>query len=192
MILAVLLVVAGTAFAEAPRKAVDPNPEETLRVMLLKLRHPGEAQMSAAVVGGAEELRDAVHSGSGAARVQLANRLPGVSPDPFDLCRDLARCPQAPQSLHVEDADGIDDALMALARPWFKLQKARGKGVDLLVDRGVGVQLGLEDVPGLAKVTLTATPAETGGFDVAVEDAPGAPKIYSDLRAAVLAPEPKK
>jgi hypothetical protein len=186
MIVSVLLLAAGTAFAAPAPKAVAPHSEETLRVMLSKLRQNHNWEMRKAVLGSAEELRDAVASGEGAAKARLAARLPGMAKDPFGICRDLAGCPEAPLSLHVEDAYLIDDAFLALARPWFKLQKARGKAVTVAVDPGAGVRLTLEDFPQRPVVTLEASPTPTGGFDVAMDEGPAAAKAYAAERAAIL------
>lgn len=188
MILSVLLLTTGLAFAAPVPKAPAPKApvrasEETLRGMLLKLRHHDAWKVREAVIGDAEELRDAVVSGTGTAKARFADRLPGMAKDPFDICRDLSGCRQAPQSLHVEDQALIDDAFLALARPWFKLQEARGKAVTLTVDPGTGVRLELE---GLPTVTLEAGPAPTGGFDVTLNDGPEAAQIYAAERAAVL------
>lgn len=186
MMLSVLLLAAGAAFAEPAPKVIVKHSEETLRVMLANLRQKHTWAVRKAVLGSAEELRDAVVSGEGAAKEKLANRLPGMAKDPFDICRDLVGCREAPLSLHVEDAFLIDDALVALARPWFKLQKERGKAVTVSVDPGTGVRLILEDLPQRPVVTLEASPTPTGGFDVLLEDGPKAAQVYAAERAAVL------
>ncbi len=186
MILSVLLLAASTALADAPAKPKVSHNEETLRVMLAKLRQKQVVDMRHSLFGGAEELRDAVSSEAGEAKKKLANRLPGMARDPFDVCRDLAACREAPQSLHVEDLSLMDDAFQALARPWFKLQQARGKTVVVTVDPGTGVQLALEDFPARPVVTLTAEPTTTGGFDVSLEDGAGAAKAFAAARAAAL------
>ena len=160
--------------------------EETLAGKLSQLRQDRALQTRQAVLGGAEELRDAVAAGSGAAKRQLADRLPGMAEEPFDVCRDLVGCREAPLSMHVEDDLLTDAAFLALARPWLKLQEARGKAVKLTVDPGIGVRLELEDMPKQPVVTFTASPAPTGGFDVAVEDGPEAARAYSAARAVVL------
>lgn len=181
-----LVLAAGLAFAgETPEIAARP-PEETLRVLLSGLRRHRAWETREAIIGAAEELRDSVASGEGDDRGRLADRLPGMARDPFGICRDLAGCREAPQSLHVEDDALIDDAFLALARPWFKLQEARGKKVGVSVDPGVGVRLTLEDFPGRPAVTLAAAPTPTGGFDLEVEDGPAAAKAYAAERAAVL------
>jgi len=87
----------------------------------------------------------------------------------------------------VEDHALADDAFLALARPWFELQKARGKAVRLTVDEGAGVRLELEDMPRWPVVTLTAAPTPTGGFDVTLEDGADAARVFAAERAAVLA-----
>lgn len=184
MILPTLLLAAGTAFA-APAPQPKSTPED-LAVALAKLRRGREAQMRSAVMGGAEELRDAVSAESGHAKKALMNRLPGMAEDPFHICRKLKDCKEAPVSLHVEDQTLADDAFLALARPWYALQEARGKSVKVSVDPGTGVKLELEDLPGLESVTLSATPAPTGGFDVVIDNAKEAAKAFSAARAAVL------
>lgn len=186
MIISVLLLAAGVAFAGPPVKAPRPAPEETLAVMLATLRQDHALEMRRELLGGAEELRDAVAAGTGHERKRLADRLPGMSREPFNICRNLAGCREAPQSLHVEDDFLADDAFLALARPWFKLQEARGKSVKLTLDPGIGVRLELEDLPRRPVVILAASPAPTGGFDVAVEDGPEAARAYAAERAAVL------
>lgn len=187
MILALLLLSAGTAFAEPSTGTAVRAPEESLRAMLADLRRKRNWAVREAVLGGAaEELRDAVASGDGAAKERLAGRLPGMAKDPFDICRDLRTCREAPASLHVEDPVLLDDAFMALARPWFKLQKARGKDVTVAVDPGTGVQLKLEAFPKVPVVTLSAEPAPTGGFDVTIEEGPEAAQAFAAERAAVL------
>ena len=187
MILALLLLAAGTAFAEPSTGTVARAPEENLRVLLANLRQKRTWQVREAVLGGAaEELRDAVASGDGAAKARLAGRLPGMARDPFGICRDLEGCREAPASFHVEDPILLDDAFMALARPWFKLQKARGKAVAVTVDPGTGVQLKLEGFPKRPVVTLSALPTPTGGFDVEVEEGAEAARDFAAERAAVL------
>lgn len=186
MSLQLLLLAAGTAFA-APAPVPAAAAEETLAVMLSKVRQDHALEMRRGVLEGAEELRDAVAAGTGHERKLLAGRLPGMSEEPYDLCRTLERCPVAPLSLHVDEGALTDDAIRALARPWIKLQEARGKSVKVTVDAGTGVRLELEDLPSMPVVTLTATPAPTGGFDVAVEEGADAAKAYAARRAEVIA-----
>lgn len=195
MVILTALLVAGTAFAGAPAKPVKaPKPakpvispaEETLAVGLAKLRRKHDSSVREAVLGGAEELRDAVSSGPDADRKRLAGRLPGMAQDPFAICRDLTLCREAPPSLHIEDHALADDAFRALARPWIRLQEARGKAVKVVVDPGQGVRLELEDLPRWPVVSLSAAPTPTGGFDVLVEDGAEAAKAFAAERAAVL------
>lgn len=186
MVLSFLLFMAGTAFAGAPPQPIVQSPEEILRGKLSDLRHNHDMKVRQTIFGGAEELRDAVTSGEGPVKTELANRLPGMAANPFEVCMDLDLCPEAPSSLHVDEPEKIDDALVALARPWFKLQEARGKAAVTLVEHGVGVQIRLEDFPQQPVLTLTATPAETGGFDVTSDAGPTALKAFAARRAAIL------
>jgi len=191
MTMHLLVLVAGLAFAGEPAKtpvakAPSRPPEETLRVLLAGLRGRRALETRETIIGAADDLRDSVAAGEGSAKARLADRLPGMARDPFGICRDLVGCKEAPQSLHVEDDALIDDAFMALARPWFKLQEARGKAVKVAVDPGSGVRLTLEDFPGRTAVILAAEPAPTGGFDLTVDDGPAAAKAFAAERAAVL------
>lgn len=188
MVLSFLLVMAGTAFAGAPAtvKPVVQTPEEMLRGKLAAVRHDHDMAVRQTMFEGGDELRDAVTSSAGPAKVELANRLPGMAPNPFEVCMDLDLCPSAPSSLHVDEPEKIDDAFVALARPWLKLQEARGKAVTTNVEHGTGVQLTLEDFPQQPVLTLTAEPAETGGFDVKSDASPAAGKAFVALRSAAL------
>lgn len=197
MTMHLLVLAAGLAFAGEPAKkpvpqAIPRPPEETLRVLLSGLRGRRAQETREAIIGAADDLRDSVAAGEGSTKARLADRLPGMARDPFGICRDLAGCKAAPQSLHVEDDALIDDAFMALARPWFKLQEARGKAVKVAIDPGVGVRLTLEDFPGRAAVILAAAPTPTGGFDLVVDDGPAAAKDFAAERAAVLRSLPNR
>lgn len=183
MFLSLLLAAAAWAAPAAPPR----HTEETLRVKLAQLRQARDLEVHKPIFGAAEELRDAVSSRTGSERKRLAGRLPGMAEDPFNLCRALDACPQAPLSLHVEDQALVDDAFVALARPWFQLQKARGKAVTVKVDPGQGVVLELEDLAKRPKIVLEAMPTPTGGFDVALDDGPAAAEVYASERAAALA-----
>jgi hypothetical protein len=187
MILHLLPLAAGLALA-VPQTPAKASPEETLRVELSKLRQKRATEVREAMLGAADELRDAVATSKGEEKNRLATRLPGMAQDPFGLCRDLKNCEQAPRSLHVEDEALVDDAFMALARPWFNLQKARDKAVKVVVDPGVGVKLELEDFAARPSVTLEASPTPTGGFDVSLDEAEQAAKDYAAGREAVLSP----
>ncbi|HXT00636.1 MAG TPA: hypothetical protein VN915_08185 [Elusimicrobiota bacterium] len=188
MVLAALLLLAGNALAAAPaaQKPVVQTPEEVLRGKLAAVRRDHDMAVRQTMFEGADELRDAVTSSAGPAKVELAGRLPGMAPNPFEVCMDLDLCPSAPSSLHVDEPEKIDDAFVALARPWLKLQEARGKAVTTRVEHGVGVQLTLQDFPQQSVITLTAEPAETGGFDVKSDAGPETGKAFAALRAATL------
>jgi hypothetical protein len=182
--IAALTLLAGLGWAApaAPRP-----PEETLRALLAGIRAAHAREERQAILGSASELRDAVTSATGAERRRMSDRLPGMAADPFNLCRDLASCPEAPLSLHAEDQALLDDAFVALARPWFALQKARGQAVSVKVEPGVGVELSLSGVPDQPVVVLEAEPAPTGGFDVVLREGRAAAAVYARERAAVLA-----
>jgi hypothetical protein len=89
--------------------------------------------------------------------------------------------------MHVEDQSLINDAFVAMARPWLRLQEARGKDVAVSVDAGLGVQLKLEGLPRQEAVTLEAAPAPTGGFDISLREGPQAALVYTSERVALLA-----
>lgn len=95
-----------------------------------------------------------------------------MAAEPFNLCRDLVRCPEAPLSLHVESEALIPDAKLALSRPWTNLLKARGKAGEGL--EGFGLSL---------RVTAVAT----GGFDVSLVSREDAALRYVRERSAALA-----
>lgn len=203
---ALLALAAAAAFAGAPAAPAastvmrppvlkdSPSPrssEEQLRRMLATIRTDHtQAQREAILGGAADELRDAMVSQSGPAKKLLADRLPGMAADPFDVCRDVSKCPEAPLSMHVEDDALIDDAFVALARPWLNLQKARGKDVKVTVDPGQGVKLALDGLEKQPVVTLEASPAPTGGFDVSLAEGAQAAAVYASERALVIAPAP--
>jgi hypothetical protein len=184
MILPILLSLSTVASAATGAEAELARQLSALRAERLA------AARAALEVGAAEDLRDAVSAGGEEGR-RMAARLPGMARDPFNLCRTLAECREAPASLHIEDHALADDAFRALARPWILLQEARGKSVKILVDQGLGVRLELEDFPSLPAVTLTAAPAPTGGFDLAVEDADAARRAYSAARATLTRARPE-
>ena len=183
LLLATGLQAALTPAATAP--SVRPA-EETLRVLLAQVKHRHTEETRVALLGAGAELRDAVIAEKGAAKKQIMNRLPGMAADPFNMCRDLQRCAEAPLSLHVEDDSLINDAFLALARPWFNLQRARGQSVAVSVDPGEGVQLALTDLSEQPSVTLEASPAPTGGFDVTLREGAAAGKVYARERAKLL------
>ena len=184
---ALVLVLAAAASASEPVRSAAPD---DLAVLLTKVRNERAFETRRAVMGEAEELRDAVAAVSaGPDKKRLMQRLPGMAPEPFAVCRGgLSECREAPASLHVDDHELADDAFLALARPWFALQEARGKTVTVTVDPGAGVRLELEDLPAFPVVVLSAAPTPTGGFDVAVEDGEAASKAWAAARAAALTP----
>lgn len=194
-----LLLAAGLSASAAPapapaaRKAPASSvrtSEERLRGLLSGIRAKHEKAQREAIFGpgAADELRDAVAKNTGAGKKLFADRLPGMAADPFDLCRDLEGCKEAPLSMHVEDDALIDDAFVALARPWLNLQKARGRELKITADPGQGVVLSLEGLLTQPTVTLEASPAPTGGFDVSLAEGQTAAAVYAAERAAALTP----
>jgi hypothetical protein len=160
--------------ALAPAAAA--SPEEVLRAKLGAIRREHLRTDRRAVLGPSARLRDAV-----------AERAAAGAPRPsVPLCADLEDCRQAPLAVHVEDNALLDEAFVAAARPWLKLQEARGKAVSVAVDPGVGVRLRLEDLPSQPVVTLEAQPsAADGGFDVVLVEGPAAARAYARERAAL-------
>jgi hypothetical protein len=72
-----------------------------------------------------------------------------------------------------------------MARPWINLQKARGKDVSVSVDPGQGVTLKLDGLEKQPSVTLEASPAPTGGFDVSLREGAAAAAVFAAERAAL-------
>jgi hypothetical protein len=189
MIISALVLGASLAHAAAAPKVA---PEERLRVLLANVKEKHVQATRDAVLGSANDLRDAVAKENGPSKLVMMNRLPGMAQEPFNLCRTLESCAEAPISLHVEEPELINDAFIALARPWFNLQKARNKDVDVSVDPGQGVRLKLQDSPLLKTVTLESAPAPTGGFDVTLREGTDAAALYASGRDALLEASPKK
>jgi hypothetical protein len=184
MLLPALLLGAWTA---CPALAAERPPEEKLRSLLVAVQRRHIKETKEVVLGAGDELKDAVAKENGHAKKAMLKRLPGMAADPLDLCRDVNRCHEAPLSTHVDDHSLINDAFLAMARPWFVLQKARGKGVAVAVEAGLGVQLRLDGLPGLAAVTFQAEPVPSGGFDIVLQEGPQASQAYAQARAVRLA-----
>lgn len=125
------------------------------------------------------QLRAVIAQAEGAGRRRLMDRLPGMAREPFGLCRDLERCPEAPLWLHVADEALIPDAVQALTRPWANLLAARGKRV-------APGREALAGFPG-ASLSVRVVPVPTGGFDVALIGAADPAALYARERSAVLA-----
>lgn len=175
-----------------PEHASDRAVERRLRGALDEQRKKREALAAAAraIIAGDAPLKDAVASAPKAepadapdARRTL-NRLPGMSAEPFNLCPTLERCAEAPLSLHVDDEILIPDAMVALARPWIALEKARGAELTLTPeDHGRAVTLARASGPAMS-LQVSAVP--TGGFDVWLKADGDAAAQFSAERAAVL------
>ena len=182
ILLSVVLAAAVSASASA-RPA-----EERLR-SLLEEQKQQRVQLVRQAVGEDLSVRDALAAHPEAAgKRRVMDRLPGMSRDPFSLCRALVRCQEAPLSLHVEDEALLSDAFAALARPWIQLQRARGKDLSFqdagdASERAVAVTLdGLPD----AGLTMRATAVSSGGFDVSLRGREDPQALFQRERAAVL------
>lgn len=178
-----LLLAAAAAHAAPPAKAAPPPPrthgsDAAVETKLRAWASSQKASVEAPAGFTAEDkasLKDAVGErpslhreisiAEAADRSRLMRRLPGVSEDPFNVCRTLERCYSAPLSFHVEDEGLIPDALVALARPWIALEKARGGRLAFTPLRSPdGLLARLEAESGTIEIRAAAAP--TGGFDV--------------------------
>jgi hypothetical protein len=170
-----LLLLALSAFA------AEPSHEDKLRSLLAEKR----ASPAAGVIETGE-LRDAVAAqGTQAGKKRLMTRLPGMAADPFSICRDLARCAEAPVALHVEDENLVADAVLALARPWFNLQRAKGRRVDISASEdGASYRLALEGIIETA-VTVDVQNVPTGGFEASLRGGAETAALYARERASL-------
>ncbi len=180
--LAALLPLVAAAPAPAPAHASDGAAERSVREWLASRPIPDAAVPPGFSAADRRGLKDAVAS---SARPALRD-LPGLSQEPFDVCRTLERCWPLPTSFHVESKPLVPDAVTALLRPWLALGKARGwkfsfaqaGGPDLLVAHFDG----LPDV----RLTIASAAVPTGGYDVWLDGADDAPTVFARERAAVL------
>jgi hypothetical protein len=181
------VVLAAAVSAHASQRPA----EERLRALLeeQKQERTQAAEQVRVAVGQDDSMRDALASQPEAAgKRRVMDHLPGMSRDPFGLCRALVRCTEAPLSFHVEDEALVSDAVVALVRPWIQLQRARGKDLEFApsgaaADRAVAITLaGLPD----AGLSVRVTPVPTGGFDVALRGAADPEQLFLRERAAVL------
>ena len=172
--------------AVLPEHASDRVVEGRLRGVVDEQRRKREALAAAAraIMAGDAPLKDAVASSPDASKRQMLGRLPGMAAEPFDLCRTLERCAEAPLSLHVDDEVLIPDAMVALARPWIALEKARGAELAFRAeDHGRGVTLERASGP---KLSLQVAAVPTGGFDVSLRSDGDAAALFASERAAAL------
>lgn len=137
----------------------------------------------------AEALRRRLAKADIEERGALLQELPGMRPHPFHGCRSLQSCPEAPTSYHVNDADEIDSAVIALIRPWILLQKARE--LELRVTQAPQgdekiVRLSLEGRPDVL-LEVRASGTWSGGFNVWTHGLPDPSGLYASERADALA-----
>jgi hypothetical protein len=130
-------------------------------------------------------LRREISIAEAAEKSRLERRLPGMSEDPFDVCRTLERCAQAPRSFHVEDEALIPDALVALSRPWIALEKARGRRLLFTPTSSSGEKIATLEVSS-GSLEIHAAPAETGGYDVWLVGATDPAKRFAAEKEIVL------
>lgn len=133
----------------------------------------------------APSLRREISIAEAAEKSRLERRLPGMSEDPFDVCRTLERCPQAPMSFHVEDETLIPDALVALSRPWIALEKARGRRLLFTPTSGSGEKIATLEVSS-GSLEIHAAPADTGGYDVWIVGSSNPAKRFEAEKEIVL------
>ena len=132
-----------------------------------------------------QSLRREISIAEAAEKSRLERRLPGMSEDPFEVCRTLERCRQAPMSFHVEDEALIPDALVALSRPWIALEKARGRRLLFTPTSGSGEKIATLEVSS-GSLEIHAAPADTGGYDVWVVGSSDPAKRFAAEKEIVL------
>jgi hypothetical protein len=207
MILSSLLLASLSAHAAAPARMAPPPPpahesdlavESKLRLWAVERKGSLAEAPAGFTAEDKSSLKDAVSEkgtlrreitiAEAAERSRLARRLPGISEDPFNVCRTLERCHAAPTSFHVEDEVLIPDALVALARPWIALEKARGRRLMFTPSSaGNGLLARLETANGALEIRAAA--AATGGFDVWISESDAAARRFLAEKAEVLGDE---
>lgn len=180
-----LLALAAAKPAPRPVHASDFAQEAAVREWLASRPAPAAAP---APDGFSEADREGLKDSVSSARPPLRD-LPGLSPDPFDVCRTLERCWPLPTSFHVEARPLVSDAVAALLRPWIALGKARGWKFSF-APAGASPALLTARLDGLPRTALTiaSAPVRTGGYDVWLESADGAPELFERERVATVGP----
>jgi len=182
---ALLLLLAAAKPAPAPVHTSDFATEAAVREWLAS--RPAAAA-APAPEGFSQADREGLKDSVSSARLPLRD-LPGLSPDPFDVCRTLERCWPLPTSFHVDSRPLVSDAVAALLRPWIALGKARGWKFSFGPAAAAPALLTAR-LDGLPRTSLTiaSAPARTGGFDVWLEAAEGAPELFENERVAAVGP----
>ncbi|MBI4387246.1 MAG: hypothetical protein HY551_07675 [Elusimicrobia bacterium] len=139
-----------------------------------------------------QSLKERIEQAEPIERRMLLERLPGMRAAAFDACRSLSTCARAPSLLHVENPSLVDDAVVALIRPWMILQNARGKELRIVSSAGAGEQLVRLKLGGLEKAVLEvhASPTPMGGVNVWLYGRPDPSALFDQERRALLAQGP--
>jgi hypothetical protein len=188
----------------SPQPAVhssDRSVEESLRAWLNAQNFDQKAKPAApaqdmsdlkdAVAAPAPEIREDILRADGSKRQRLADRLPGMAPEPFDICRNLEQCTQARTSFHVDEESMVRDAVAALVRPWIILEKARGNALDFAPAQGGEkiLDLKVKSLPDAA-LSVHVEAVSTGGYDVWLTGSSNPGDLFRHSRDAVLAASP--
>lgn len=147
---------------------------------------PDMADLRDAVASPPPGLREDIAKADGGRRRQLAERLPGMSPDPFDFCRVLEGC-QARTSFHVESESLVQDAAAALVRPWIIVEKARSRTLDFspAKDGDKILDLNVPTAPD-AGLAVHVAPVESGGYDVWLTGKTDPAELFKKEKAAAI------
>ena len=169
--------------AASPVHESDPAAEQSVRSWLAAQSLP---RASEAPAGFSTEDRRQLKDSVAAARPALRD-MPGLSPEPFDVCRTLERCWPLPTSFHVESQPLIADAVTALLRPWIVLGKARGWTFSFSpVPAGAAILTARLDGLPQERLEIASAAVPTGGYDVWLNGADGAPALFERERALTL------
>lgn len=185
----VLLALVAARRAPAPAHDSDGAVEQSVRQWLAGRTFPAAAQPLAGFSAQDREgLKDSVSSARPMPAPPPLRDLPGLSAEPFDVCRTLERCWPLPTSFHVESPALIGDAVTALLRPWIALGKARGWRFSF-GPAGAAPAMLTASLDGLPEVRLSVASAavRTGGYDVWLDEAGDAPAVFERERLTVLA-----
>lgn len=142
---------------------------------------------SVAEKSGPEEMKRQLAQASGARRVNLLERLPGMKAPSAPVCRSLGDCAVPELALDVMDASRLPDSVRQLIRPWMLLQQARGSSI-VLTPASAGDAVLTLKLKGLdaAPLTLNVSPRLLGGFKVWFEQPLVLASLYGRERDAAL------
>lgn len=148
---------------------------------------PEMADLKDAVASPAAGLRGDIAKAEGRERQKLADRLPGMSADPFNSCRALETC-RARTSFHVESEGLVSDAVAGLVRPWIIVEKARSSALSFEPAKDAGdkiLDLTVPTAPA-AGLAVRVAPVASGGFDVWLTGKADPAELFKKERAAAL------